>query len=118
MRLTELQPRWIEKDGKRVAFMFRNPTGPDHRGRTDWLTCFCVPIESVFPDRWVLLDQLEADLEAADLKPSDSGHIVLVLEGVAWKWEGDSFENLTVTPSIDASASGNWHGFITNGEIT
>jgi hypothetical protein len=26
-------------------------------------------------------------------------------------------DNLTVTPSIDASASGHWHGFITNGEI-
>ena len=25
--------------------------------------------------------------------------------------------DLTVTPSIDASASGHWHGFITNGEI-
>lgn len=27
------------------------------------------------------------------------------------------FTNLTLTPSIDASASGHWHGFITNGEI-
>lgn len=30
---------------------------------------------------------------------------------------GDSFENLSLSPSIDASASGHWHGFITNGEI-
>lgn len=26
--------------------------------------------------------------------------------------------DLTVTPSLDASAAGHWHGFITNGEIT
>ena len=26
-------------------------------------------------------------------------------------------DDLTVTPSIDASASGHWHGFITNGEV-
>lgn len=30
---------------------------------------------------------------------------------------GDSFENLSLSPSVDASASGHWHGFITNGEI-
>ena len=29
----------------------------------------------------------------------------------------DNFDTMTVTPSIDASGSGNWHGFITNGEI-
>lgn len=35
-----------------------------------------------------------------------------------WKREGDAFETLTLTPSIDASAHGHWHGFITNGEVT
>ena len=28
-----------------------------------------------------------------------------------------NFATMTITPSIDASASGNWHGFIVNGEI-
>jgi hypothetical protein len=27
------------------------------------------------------------------------------------------FASLTVTPSLDGSAGGLWHGFITNGEI-
>lgn len=31
--------------------------------------------------------------------------------------EAASFDTLTVTPSLDGSAGGNWHGFITNGEI-
>lgn len=30
---------------------------------------------------------------------------------------GDSFDNLSLSPSIDASASGHWHGYITGGEI-
>jgi len=30
---------------------------------------------------------------------------------------GDSFSNLTLTPSVDASSSGHWHGHITNGEV-
>jgi hypothetical protein len=34
-----------------------------------------------------------------------------------WKRTGDTFETLTLTPSVDASKSGHWHGFITNGEI-
>lgn len=31
--------------------------------------------------------------------------------------ENASFETMTVTPSIDGSAGGLWHGFITNGQI-
>ena len=35
-----------------------------------------------------------------------------------WHRSGTSFENLTLSPSIDASLSGHWHGFIINGDIT
>lgn len=34
-----------------------------------------------------------------------------------WSRTGDTFETLTLAPSIDASAAGHWHGFITNGEV-
>lgn len=34
-----------------------------------------------------------------------------------WAVTGEGFSDLTVTPSIDASSSGHWHGFITNGEV-
>lgn len=36
-----------------------------------------------------------------------------------WHREGDDFETMTITPSIDASKYGqnHWHGFITGGEI-
>jgi hypothetical protein len=31
---------------------------------------------------------------------------------------GDSFANLSLSPSVDASKAGHWHGFITNGQIS
>ncbi len=34
-----------------------------------------------------------------------------------WQRAGDTFETLTLTPSIDASKFGHWHGHVTNGEI-
>ncbi len=38
---------------------------------------------------------------------------------VYWQRTGDTFETLTLTPSVDAASHGvgHWHGFITNGEI-
>jgi hypothetical protein len=31
--------------------------------------------------------------------------------------ENASFQTMTLTPSLDGSPAGNWHGFITNGHI-
>jgi hypothetical protein len=35
-----------------------------------------------------------------------------------WNRTGDTFETMTLTPSIDGSGVGHWHGFITNGEVS
>jgi Spy/CpxP family protein refolding chaperone len=37
---------------------------------------------------------------------------------VLWHREGTTFEDLSLTPSIDASHFGHWHGFVTRGEVT
>lgn len=34
-----------------------------------------------------------------------------------WTAIGEDLDNVTITPSIDASKAGHWHGFITNGQI-
>lgn len=34
-----------------------------------------------------------------------------------WSRTGETFENLSLSPSVDASSDGHWHGFIQNGEI-
>jgi hypothetical protein len=38
--------------------------------------------------------------------------------GILWRREGDTFDTLTLSPSVDASPSGHWHGFVRNGEVT
>jgi len=34
-----------------------------------------------------------------------------------WQRTGDTFETLTLWPSVDVSKHGHWHGFVTNGAI-
>ena len=43
------------------------------------------------------------------------------ITGDAPSFDGDThggFDNISLTPSVDASKSGHWHGFIKNGNIT
>jgi hypothetical protein len=37
--------------------------------------------------------------------------------GTLWQRTGDTFNSISLSPSIDASKAGHWHGYITNGEI-
>lgn len=98
MKLTELEPRWIHPN----LFVFLCP-----HCREILLTCKNVPM--AFGDQCKLY---EANLGEDDWNQ----RVVPSRAEFAWGISGD-FENMTVTPSIDASASGHWHGFITNGEI-
>jgi hypothetical protein len=38
-------------------------------------------------------------------------------EHTLWDRDGETFEHLTLRPSIDASREGHWHGFISNGVV-
>ena len=42
----------------------------------------------------------------------------LSVEERGWQRTGRTFETLTLTPSIDLTAQGHWHGFIANGVCT
>lgn len=92
MKLTELEPSWITtSDGRRgMGVVFLCPCCRD--------TSLCA---------WFA-------------NPLDGGPPAGPEHGPAprWRRSGDTFETLTVTPSIDASAAGHWHGFVTNGEVT
>lgn len=98
MRLTDLNPRWLSPD----VFVFRSPAGAGNL-----ITCKRVPMSS--SDQYALIYEKNPDLKGQC--------VVMTVPDMAWKFEGNDFETLTVTPSLDASRSGNWHGFITNGEI-
>lgn len=100
MRLLDLEPRWLSPN----VFAFRCP----HCQKV-WLTCKNVVMSNK--------DQRELAV-AANLEPTGLRcGAVLMDAGCAWKWDNADFATMSVTPSIDASKSGHWHGRITKGEI-
>lgn len=105
MKLVELDPRWIEKDNKRVGFTFFSPVQREGMGKSRWR-------QSCFSE----LTSSDEQFELLGDKPVQHCN-----PACAWKIEGGienaEFETMTVTPSIDGSAGGLWHGHITNGEI-
>ena len=109
MRLSELSPIWLERDGQRVGFTFLCPCCQKNR-----LTCW---LETPpFKEQVVIMHA------AFHTTPEDDHDwpIDWVPAKAGTKWSISSmasFDTMTVHPSIDASASGNWHGFVTNGEI-
>ncbi len=104
MRLVDLDPRWLVRDGRRIGFTFRSPTGNEFRQ-----SCFVVNVPT--REQWDLFEQIHGE----DWKVQ--GCKAECAWSIAGGIDAASFETLTVTPSIDGSAGGNWHGFITNGEI-
>lgn len=101
MKLVDLSPRWISFDGNaKAALIFLCPCC-----RKIWLTCTFQPIK--------MSTQMELYRPEGE---ASGGQAVPSRQDFAWARQGDSFHTLTVTPSIDASASGHWHGWIANGE--
>jgi hypothetical protein len=95
MKLTDLNPHWVCYGGRRLGITFDCP-----HCRTQRLG---VPFHH---------SGQELVEDAAILAVSPSAKIWTETNPV-----DDTFENLTLSPSIDCSSSGHWHGFITNGEI-
>lgn len=101
MKLTDLDPHWLvlEEGGPRVGLTFHCPHCPESGQRL--AVCFHHDGKAAAEDGYILAHR------GAD----DTQHI--------WDLAGqDDFSTLTLSPSIDASKSGHWHGFITNGEAT
>jgi len=100
MKLIELEPRWIHPN----VFTFLCPHCRKWR-------LSCRNIKMSHNEEWDLFEKFygaEHNVMIVGCKPK-----------CAWAFEsGADFSTLSVRPSIDASASGHWHGFITNGEVT
>lgn len=99
MKLTELNPRWyvLHEGGPKSGLTFDCPHCHARRLGVGFHHVGIEAIRDEEPDTHV------------GARPS-------------WVITGDqdthSFENVSLTPSVDASAFGCWHGFITNGEAT
>jgi hypothetical protein len=113
MKLTALDPRWLVVDGHRLGIVFRCP-----HCEGCYLSCFFTPMPRIAGDDY---HDCQYALFATVLPESDVHEVVPCKRNYAWVCsppvEQASFETLSVTPSLDASASGHWHGHITNGEI-
>lgn len=96
MRLVDLNPLWLH----RHVFVFWCP-----HCRTTLLSC-----KNAIMSRW----------EQYDLFTARFGYMSIVACKPEYSWgfaDGAKFETMSVTPSLDASAAGHWHGHITKGEI-
>ena len=107
MRLTELSPRWYGRK-RRV-----DDTDVAEYGRTGIGVSFECP-HCFNPSEGASLTRISVPFA----NPLDGGPSEPNANGCAWQRTGDAFETLTLTPSVNAEASGHWHGFITNGEVT
>lgn len=108
MRLVDLMPRWLSPN----VFAFLCP-----HCRAVFLTC-----KNVVMDTWEQRETVWRGLLCwngnAAYPPAYPVDVVLCKPEMAWTFpSGAAFESMTVTPSLDASASGHWHGFLTAGDI-
>lgn len=103
MRLVDLEPRGVlDAD---IVIGGRNVHDTDRDGMGLSFNCPCC----LGSPRATRLAVFFAN--PMDGKPPSDDHKL-------WQRTGDTFETLTLTPSIDASEHGHWHGFIRNGEVT
>lgn len=114
MRLTDLDPRWFDVPGigtNRDGISFICPcTNCQASGTIRRLGVqFANPVGS---GPLPMMTQKEKNRHLFDLRTFD------VAPNYLWQRTGENFDDLTLTPSVDASASGHWHGWITNGEVT
>lgn len=98
MKLAELDPRWyvLEENGPKVGLTFECP----HCRKERLGIAFHHQGHEAIEDAYIRAH-------------SDQGNN----HNYIWTESGEDISNVTITPSIDASASGHWHGWITNGEI-
>lgn len=106
MRLVDLDPHWIgihdwsENSPYHVGITFRCPhCPPGKRGETTFIAVF-----------------FSNPIDPGQLQQKYSWTTSKLAENL-WNRQGDTFDTLTLSPSVDASGNGHWHGFITNGEV-
>lgn len=106
MRLTELDPRWmvLRDGGDAVGLTFRCPhCPPGERGATTYL--------GVMFAQTVDRDQLNVD------EKEWPTYMATHPDAKFWTRTGDTFDTLTLSPSVDVSQHGHWHGFVSQGDV-
>lgn len=113
MKLLELNPRWFAEEGRHgQGLTFECPHCV---GKPNGVRIGAAFVPTLDGGPVIGLDPQH--LWPALWPPPDGPSVTTVPPGIHWQRSGDTFENLTLSPSIDASASGHWHGFVSNGEV-
>jgi hypothetical protein len=97
MRLNDFRPKWVQPEAVRVPVPVYVGVSFDcpHCGSQRLSIGFRQPIDP------------QGLLNGTTWQP----------QSLAWDRTGDSFDALTLAPSIDFSPQGHWHGHIINGEV-
>ena len=102
MKLVDLRPRFVFSGGEGVSDAAGNPV-PERKGVGFSCECPCGNIEC---------GRLYIDFE----NPLDGGPPLGGRE-VRWKRAGDTFETMSLHPSIQRMDNCKYHGFLTEGEF-
>lgn len=111
MRLTELSPKWVSLNGW-------SDENPFYIGVT--FQCpHCIGKPEHGPDRARrLYAMFDKPIDPANLTAKWGFDVASWFpDQLRWHREGDTFDTLSLTPSINTSTSGHWHGTISNGEL-
>lgn len=104
--LQALEPEWIEVGGRIVGVLFSCPACS--RWGADLVGAHMVGVLFANPP------------DGGPAHPDDE-NAVANNGGRRWSRSGSTFDDLTITPSIDLTARGavgEWHGFVTAGHVT
>lgn len=112
MKLTDLNPRWFAEEGRHgQGVTFDCP----HCRTVRLGIAFSPTLDGGPPIGMPNTPEIGTLFKA--LWPADHVGTNIVPPGIVWQRSGDTFDVLTLAPSVDASASGHWHGFVQGGEI-
>lgn len=133
MRLSELDPHWIRYETRVETYDIVDGD------EATWRERGCPTKKQIGPRQYTLRVDTFSEAQGVEflcpiclekdrhtVAVSFEGRSVLPEQGchnsqgqpTRWNVSGDTFENLTTTPSILIEGGCNWHGFITAGEVT
>lgn len=101
-KLTDLNPRFVGAGGEGITNSETGEQVPERHGIAISFDC---PCGGKCGQRAVL--QFENPLDG---RPYESPH-------PKWKRIGKTFEDMTLTPSIQRRSGCNWHGYLTDGHF-
>lgn len=120
MRLVDLKPKWMRLEGEAVAIIFLCPrcvkrgNGCHGRGLT-WLTCTFKALGN--REQRELIEAVIREHQDDFSATGTEEHDVVGCKLLAWKRDSKLLETISVSPSLDASPAGHWHGHIKGGRI-